>query len=157
MTDSTRHDAREARTGRYAAVHRCDFCGSAVGSNAYYTDDEVCQGGDGPGFILCGRKACVVGRDALSVSTRRELYTAQRALNVGAMPLRLTFRTHGVLAGAYLGGARSNPNRMLTHTALGDDLTPICGRIRRDMLCDVEEEGLPTCAACLRHMLRLGA
>lgn len=78
----TKHNERERRTGRYSATPSCDACGKPVGAD-YYTDDEVCGGGDGPGFYLCGRAACVRRRDMPSVDQRRALYETQRAANGG--------------------------------------------------------------------------
>lgn len=157
VTHGTRHDARERNSGRFRASLRCDFCGGSVGNNAYLSDDAVCAGGDGPGFYLCARKACTTACGKLSLETRRALYTAQRAVNEGQIPpLPLVFRVHGVLAGAYLGGKRSDPKRTLTHAALGNELTAICGRVRADMLCDLESDDMmPTCSACAKHMTRL--
>ncbi len=154
----TQHDARDRHTGRYKATIRCDFCGGAIGNNTYCSDDEVCAGSDGPGFYLCGRTRCETARRGLSVATRRALYTAQRAVNEGKLPpLPLVFRVHDVLAGAYLGGKRAAPAHTLTHAAVGDDLTAICGRVRPDMLCDLErgDDVMPTCPECARHMTRL--
>jgi hypothetical protein len=70
------HVAKDRR-GKYQASASCDGCGKPVGTN-YYTDDEVCGAGDGPGFYLCDRKRCVAKRD-LPVEGRRALYTATRA------------------------------------------------------------------------------
>lgn len=66
----------------------CDVCALPVeldedGLDTYHTDDEVCGGGDGPGFYLhgsCGRACCdepVEVRRAL-YSTGREKAEAQR-------------------------------------------------------------------------------
>lgn len=69
-----RHKTRDKR-GRYSASLPCDACGKSVGTE-YFTDDEVCDGGDDPGFTLCNRKRCVAKRD-LPVAERRALYEAQ--------------------------------------------------------------------------------
>lgn len=65
--------------GRYAEKTPCDACGKPV-TGDHYTGDEVCAGGDGPGFYLCGRKRCVAKRPE-SVSERAAYYAAQRAAN----------------------------------------------------------------------------
>lgn len=149
------HDGRDRHTGRYKSTIRCDYCGAGVGNNAYYSDDEVCDGSDGPGFFLCGRKRCIAARDQLPIEVRRVLYTAQRALIDGDPVPQVPLRVHGVLAAAYPGGKRSNPKATLTHAAVGDDLTAICGLVRPDMLCDVEVEGAPSCKVCAEHVARL--
>lgn len=74
------HDARERTSGRYAKSPPCDGCGKPVGTG-YFTDDEVCGGGDGPGFYLCERKRCVTRLQPLGVEDRRRLYTEQRTAN----------------------------------------------------------------------------
>ncbi len=76
------HGERAPRTGRYAKSRACDGCGKPCGT-AYFTDDEVCGGSDGPGFYLCERKRCMAARDDKSVDERRALYAAQRAKNEG--------------------------------------------------------------------------
>lgn len=72
------HDDRD-NAGRFTKTQPCDGCGKPVGTN-YFTDDEVCQGGDGPGFFLCERKRCpAVKLQTSDVETRRAHYTATRA------------------------------------------------------------------------------
>ena len=73
--DRTAHKERE-RNGRYATRELCDGCNKPVGTN-YYTDDEVCGGGDGPGFFICERK-----REGLTVEQRQALYEANRDARV---------------------------------------------------------------------------
>jgi hypothetical protein len=80
--DRHAHDDRDYRSGRYRKSPACDGCGKPCGTN-YFTDDEVCGSGDGPGFFLCDRARCCKKRD-LDVEGRRALYTAQRAINDGA-------------------------------------------------------------------------
>lgn len=75
----TPHTDRDRRSGRYANSRACDACGKPVGTN-YYTDDEVCEGSDGPGFFLCDRVRCMAKRD-LPLEGRRALYEAQRKAN----------------------------------------------------------------------------
>lgn len=72
------HDQRDYRNGRCVASARCDACGKPVGT-AYYTDDEVCGGGDGPGFYLCERKRCGEKLRGLTVDERRTVYERTRA------------------------------------------------------------------------------
>lgn len=74
-----RHTDRDTG-GRYRSSELCDACGKPVGTE-YLTDDEVCGGGDGPGFFLCSRVRCCNKRDPLTVDQRRALYTERRALN----------------------------------------------------------------------------
>lgn len=74
-----RHDARERRGGRFAPSQACDACGKPCGTE-YGTDDEVCAGGDGPGFYLCSRLRCARRRGG-TVEERRAHYAAQRERN----------------------------------------------------------------------------
>lgn len=69
------HDER-GKHGRYIGSAPCDACGKPVGT-AFYTDDDVCGGSDGPGFYLCDRKQCIARRD-LPLDARRALYIATR-------------------------------------------------------------------------------
>lgn len=73
------HMDRDYASGRYTASPACDGCGKPVGA-AYYTDEEVCGGGDGPGFFLCDRKRCVESREGISVEDRCALYEQTRAI-----------------------------------------------------------------------------
>lgn len=59
----------------------CDACGKSVADGEHATDDEVCGGSDGPGFILCGRRECGSRIGQTSVKARRAIYTRQRAAN----------------------------------------------------------------------------
>lgn len=70
------HDARGS-AGRYRHTAACDGCGKPVGT-AYYTDEEVCGGSDGPGFYLCERARCVRRRSALDADARKSLYESTR-------------------------------------------------------------------------------
>lgn len=75
------HD-RKGSDGKYTAAVACDCCGKPTNEAERYTDDEVCGGGDGPGFYLCHRKRCIDKRDNLGdAETRRAYYTNQRAKN----------------------------------------------------------------------------
>lgn len=78
MSAPGRWDKRNRGTGQYAKSMPCDACGRPVGAS-YFTDDEVCGGGDGPGFYLCGRRPCAARYDGLDVEARRELFTRVRA------------------------------------------------------------------------------
>lgn len=68
-------DPRRKRDGggRYAIEQRCDLCGKPI-HGEYGTDAEVCGGGDGPGFFLCGRKACLAAIRSSTVEQRRAMY-----------------------------------------------------------------------------------
>jgi hypothetical protein len=57
---------------------------------------------------------------------------------------------HGVLAGAYRGKSAAS---YLTHASLGGH-DSICKRVKPGMLCDVEEEGPPTCPVCAARMAK---
>lgn len=72
------HQDRNRRTGKYTKSPSCDGCGKPVGTD-YFTDDEVCQGSDGPGFFLCDRKECAKSLEGLPVAERRALYRSVRA------------------------------------------------------------------------------
>lgn len=76
------HIERDGRSGRYAKSPKCDCCGKPTGRE-YATDDEVCNGGDGPGFYLCSRTRCIAKYEGLDVETRRKLFTESRALHGG--------------------------------------------------------------------------
>jgi hypothetical protein len=71
---------RSGRSGRYKKSFLCDACGRPAGAEPG-TDDEVCHGGDGPGFFLCHRATCGKKYESLAVEERRALYTAQREKN----------------------------------------------------------------------------
>ena len=73
-----RHDAREARGGRFVSTPPCDACGKPTGAD-YMTDSEVCGDSDGPGFFICNRSRCSAKCEKLGVEERRALYTATRA------------------------------------------------------------------------------
>jgi len=60
-----RHALRDGTSGRYESTAACDACGRPTGAD-YFTDDEVCGNGDGPGFRLCARSLCMARRDVLS-------------------------------------------------------------------------------------------
>lgn len=60
---------------------RCDACGKSIPDGEHATDDEVCQGGDGPGFFLCSREACVQSHVNLPVNERVLLFRTQRERN----------------------------------------------------------------------------
>jgi hypothetical protein len=76
------HDKRNWSSGQFIKSAACDGCGKPVGTN-YFTDDEVCGGGDGPGFYLCERKRCAARREGMSVDERRALYERTRAATGG--------------------------------------------------------------------------
>ncbi len=68
------------------------------------------------------------------------------------------YEVRGVLAGAYK-GARKNLEVCLTHLVLTSeskgDLAVHCGGVEIDNLCDMVEEGAPTCKKCLAKFLTL--
>lgn len=74
--ERSRYDKRR-RDGRYVASPLCDGCNKPVGTN-WYTDAEVCGGGDGPGFFVCERARCSKKLEGLDVPARLAHYTANR-------------------------------------------------------------------------------
>ena len=67
---------------------------------------------------------------------------------------------HGVLAGAYRGnGGRGMGPRdgapTLSHASADGGRTALCGRVREDSLCDLEEEGAPTCSVCAKKLAKM--
>lgn len=72
------------RNGRYRNEDtRCDVCARGIDTQAseYCTDDEVCQGSDGPGFFLCNHPTCCrvqLRVLALPPEARRRIYAAVR-------------------------------------------------------------------------------
>jgi hypothetical protein len=81
------HDSlfrQRGKDGRYQASELCDACNKPTNDVlGWYTDDEVCQGSDGPGFYLCHRVACGKRRD-LPLEERKELYASMRRARMGA-------------------------------------------------------------------------
>lgn len=71
-----------ARDGKYRKHPACDGCGKPALD--YCTDASVCGDTDGPGFVVCERRACERSLEGLGVEERRAHYTAQRAENVRA-------------------------------------------------------------------------
>lgn len=67
--------------GKFVKADPCDACGKPTNEATRMTDDEVCQGSDGPGFFLCDRKRCTALYENLPVDERRTLFTAQRTIN----------------------------------------------------------------------------
>lgn len=61
---------------------------------------------------------------------------------------------HGVLAGAYPGKV-PDLRSTLTHASSDGGRTALCGRVKPDNLCDVEEPGPPTCARCAKRLSAL--
>jgi hypothetical protein len=78
-------ERRRERGGRYAVEQRCDACCKPIttATGGHFTDIEVCGGGDGPGFFLCGRERCCKRRN-VDIDDRRAMYTAGRILNDAA-------------------------------------------------------------------------
>lgn len=66
--------------GKYTKHTRCDGCGGTIKGD-YLTDDEVCEGGDGPGFFICERKRCGAKLEKMDTAARRTHYFTQRAKN----------------------------------------------------------------------------
>lgn len=75
----TTHADRAKASGRFKASPPCDGCGKPVGT-AYYTDDDVCGGSDGPGFYLCERKLCRSQFLGMTVEQRRDHYIRVRSV-----------------------------------------------------------------------------
>ena len=78
-----RADRKRERDGKYAVEQRCDACSEPI-RGGHITDDEVCRGDDGPGFLLCARKRCPAnapGFEDKSVAERRAVYEAGRAVS----------------------------------------------------------------------------
>jgi hypothetical protein len=69
--------------GRFKKHPACDCCGKPC--TEFFTDERVCGGGDGPGFFICGRKACSAKAQRVEleggIEALRKLYTLQRELN----------------------------------------------------------------------------
>ncbi len=62
---------------------------------------------------------------------------------------------HSVLAGAYKGAGRKvSAASLLTHASLGMH-DAICGKVKPGNLCDVVEDGPPTCPACQAKLRKL--
>lgn len=86
------HEAGEAERradGRFRSSVACDACGRGVGSlnddsSEWYTDNEVCGCGDGPGFYLCARASCRKRYAHMDVEERRVFFTLQREKNEAA-------------------------------------------------------------------------
>jgi hypothetical protein len=53
---STADRIRDSRGGRFAKHPKCDCCGRPC--TEHLSDERVCGAGDGPGFYICGRRAC---------------------------------------------------------------------------------------------------
>lgn len=64
------------------------------------------------------------------------------------------YTVHGLLAGAYKGG-RQSLTAMLTHASTDEGVTALCGKVKADSLCDMEESEPPTCPHCLRKIAKL--
>jgi len=77
------NQARHA-DGRYKLMQLCDACGQRI-RGVRCTDDEVCQGGDGPGFYLCDRKACRAQYQDKTIEERRTFYR-RRTIMQGSGP-----------------------------------------------------------------------
>lgn len=75
---------RRDKSGRYSHARKCDACGRSTYEEDHLTDDEVCEGTDGPGFWLCARPRCNAKYADLPVEERRALFSAQREKNEGA-------------------------------------------------------------------------
>jgi hypothetical protein len=61
----------------------------------------------------------------------------------------------GVLAGAYV-----SLKNCLTHAVVvgadGRDVRVLCSRVKLDNMCDLVEEGAPTCPTCAKRMAKMG-
>jgi hypothetical protein len=65
----------------------------------------------------------------------------------------MTITIHGVLAGAYKSAAKS----LLTHASVDGGVNAICKRVKEYSLCDLVEEGSPTCPVCVARLAKLQA
>lgn len=65
----------------------------------------------------------------------------------------VTVTVHGVLAAAYPGKSRAKlDGPLLTHASTDEGGTALCGRVKAGHLCDVVEDGAPTCTHCARKV-----
>jgi hypothetical protein len=74
--ERTAHTDKD-RQGKYRATAKCDGCNKPVGTN-YFSDEDVCGSGDGPGFYVCDRKRCAAKLEGLGVEQRRAVYETNR-------------------------------------------------------------------------------
>ena len=81
-------DEEREESGRYRIGFPCDCCGWSSGYPANFTDYDVCESSDGPGFLLCGRDACGKKYEGKTVEERRAIFTAGRARNVARQEAR---------------------------------------------------------------------
>lgn len=68
-----------------------------------------------------------------------------------AMDDGCTFTVHGVLAAAYKGKDVSQRS-LLTHASTDGGISAVCRRVKEDSLCDLQEDGPPTCPDCARKV-----
>lgn len=71
------YERKRERDGRYAIEQRCDACTMPI-RGEHFTEDAVCEGSDGPGFFLCGRKRCGAKYENMTTDERRAYFTAGR-------------------------------------------------------------------------------
>jgi len=70
----------------------------------------------------------------------------------------VTVTVHGVLAAAYPGKSKAKlDGPLLTHASTDDAATALCGRVKPGHLCDVVEDGEPTCKQCARKLAAIRA
>ena len=67
------HELRDS-AGRYRRSHLCDACNKPAGTDPL-CDEEVTDGNQVPGFILCERKRCLKVQ-SLPLEQRRAHYEA---------------------------------------------------------------------------------
>lgn len=63
----------------------------------------------------------------------------------------MAYTTHGVLAGAYKGRDISK-RKTHTHASADEGDTAVCGKVLPGDLCDLVEDGEPTCPVCRRRI-----
>jgi hypothetical protein len=64
-----------------------------------------------------------------------------------------TVTVHGVLAAAYPGKSKAKlDGSLLTHASTDEGETALCGKVKAGHLCDVVEDGEPTCKYCARKL-----
>lgn len=69
---------------------------------------------------------------------------------------KMNITVHAVLAGAYKTGI-DNAKRLLLHASIDGGRTTLCKKVKADRLCDIREEGRPTCEICETRMAKLEA
>lgn len=78
---------RDAQGARFRKHPKCDACGKPV--TAFFTDNRICGGTDGPGFYLCDRRKCAENREQIEnyagLVGLKHLYEYWRAISTGEL------------------------------------------------------------------------